>query len=676
MQSIFRSSGTTSDAEIKNFEDGYIDTDDPTTAPNGALTEGSQNVLIQKDGTIESRDGMTVYGNFLGGTTGILGGYDFVNAGGTQEQVVVWDTNVYRLLAGVWTALTGVTMTTNKQTDGAYFPLTNKFYIVNQTDNVVKYTSGSSADQSDSSFKKGKYIIHHQNRLLVANVSSQEDFVWYTDLGVDTFSANNYFRVEGNITGLVEYYDKVLIFTKRKIYRLQNFVFNGVAAGPEAVIELPQDFGSIQDRTIKLVNGFVYFVGQDITNKAAIYKCDGYKAVNVSEPKIANLMNGLSTAQLDTCCAVADGIYYHVEIAESGFTSNNLGIMYDTTRNRFLPPIRKVMSARADLGCMWSSETSGEWVVYGGSQSTGQVYRLHSGEYYDELPEERYLTLGTLNVPINANPAKRAAQSFKLTNYNLTQMIPISTLNLYMKKNAGTTTDLQVRIETDNAGAPSGTAVTNGTATLSAFTATSYAWKSVTFTTPPELSGNTTYWIVVKHITEGSGDSQYFWLGNPCTPTYAYGSLATYISGVWAADTMTDQAFQVFSQSAIEATAKTKFFMPSGLGKEFKLHAFMSQFGTVGNYGVLVGFDSGGFNSATNFVVSLASDTAQNTWGGGGVWGAGLIWGGQLSRNFLWRNVYGFVGRLLRVVVSNKAANQPWKFDGVKVVVTRRTRQA
>ncbi|MCL4419959.1 hypothetical protein M1146_07770, partial [Patescibacteria group bacterium] len=261
--------------EITDFSGGLNTKDEDISINDNQLSYG-QNLTITSKGKLEKALGMTLYGNFLGTTTGILWGGNFVNRAGTQEQLVAYDTGLYRYVASVWTALTGVTLTTNKDGDGAYFPLTNKFYYINQTDNVVKYTSGTSADQTDANFKKGKFVEHFQNRLLVANVSSQEDYVWYTDLGVDTFSANNYFRVEGTITGLKTFYDKVLIFTKRKIHRLQNFIFDGNIAGPEAVFTLPTEFGTIYDRTIVVADNLVYFVGQDLKNKCHIYVTDGF----------------------------------------------------------------------------------------------------------------------------------------------------------------------------------------------------------------------------------------------------------------------------------------------------------------------------------------------------------------------------------------------------------------
>lgn len=868
--------------ELKEFGEGFIDSVSDINAPDNSIT-GGRNVEIDESNKPKSRSGVTLYGNFIGETTGILGGFNFVNRGGTQEQLVVYDTGVYRYVSGTWTLLTGgATLTSGLKADGAYMPLTNKFYITNGTDNVQVYTSGGTI-ASDASFKKGKYVIHFQNRLLTANVSSQEDYVWYSDLGVDTFSANNYFRVAGAVTGLVEYYDKVLTFTKRNVYRLQNFAFDGTVAGPEAVITLPTDFGAIFDRTIVVVNNFVYFLGQDSKKKVDIYKCDGYKAVPIGDDRIRATLNSLSTAQLENACAVAEGLRYRVHVAAAGETTNNLGIVYDTARGIFHTPEERFVTGRADFSCLWSSETSGSWEIYAGTSGVGQVYKLDSSVDYDELSEERYLTRGTYNVPIDSNPAKRAAQSFKLSNYNATQTIPVSKVALLMKKNAGTTTNLTVRIETDNNGKPSGTAVTNGTATLTAFSDASYVWKTVSFATAPELTGSTTYWIVVQHATEGSGTSQYYWLGDPCSPTYTYGNLATYATlttstsdtftagssgsgyakfqsnagpdlswssarsttvdrfvsasfvdvdalsetstdlwselsrgilqfdtsslpndatitsayvslyvthiysntgydfvvtdtttssntslsvgdynttgttrysadtsigsltvnaynnitlnasgisaisltgftkfavrlaadvdgvsptwasntnigfradgsqrpnkprlvitystptgtGTWTSDPVTDQAFQVYSQSTIDAYFDTKALQPAGFGRRYKLHRFLTGFDNAGDYKVQVGFNRGEYETFKNFLINLAASETDQTWGGGGVWGSGLIWGGTQARTFTWTPVSGFEGITLKVRVRNRNPNEPFTFEGITLALLPKER--
>ncbi|MCL4419960.1 hypothetical protein M1146_07775, partial [Patescibacteria group bacterium] len=238
-------------------------------------------------------------------------------------------------------------------------------------------------------------------------------------------------------------------------------------------------------------------------------------------------LDGLAAGQLQYACAGFDGRYYRVAVAQSGYTTNNLEIKFNVIEKRLEPfGVRGAVSSTG-IACYWSSETSGQWDLYVGTQSMGQVYKLDQ-ENYDELPEESYTTLGTLDRPIDANPAKRGAQSFKLSNYNSVESINISAAYLRLKKVSGTTTDLTVRIETDNNGEPSGTlADTDATSTVSAFTGTSYSWIKAVFSNVT-LSGNTTYWLVVKHVTEGTGNSKYAWAGDACSPTYINGNSSMY----------------------------------------------------------------------------------------------------------------------------------------------------
>lgn len=672
-QPNFFKSNPYSDLQIRDLSGGLNDSASDLDIQDNELS-GGQNMVPDSDTSWKKRGGETLYGNFLGTTTGILGGFNFLNKGGTQEQLAVYDTGVYRLVTSVWTALTSVTMTTNKQADGCYFGATNKFYILNATDSVVKYTSGTSGDQTDASFKKGKYIVEFENRLIVAGVSTQEDTIWYTDLGVDTFGTNNYFKVVGEVTGLLVLNDKLLIFTKRQIWRLDRFIFDGFAHGPEVLSPLITDFGAIYDRTICNVNNRAYFVGQDSVNKAAIYTCDGFTAQPISDYKIKATMRSISTGQLASACAVAVGNDYLVYLADSGQSTNNLGITYQTVEKRFLPVQRKLVNGRADYSCLFASESGGEWSVYAGTQGTGQVYKINANDgLYDELPEERYLTSGSYNVVIGANPAKRAAQSFKLSNYNTTQSINLSKLAVLLKKSSGTTTALTVRIETDNSGAPSGTLVTNGSTTISAFSDTSYIWKTASFSTAPILTGNTTYWLVIQHSTEGSGDSIYNWLADSCTSSYTNGTLATYQSSAWNADATSDANFVLYPQSAIDGYIQTKAFLINS-GLEYQLHRFQSVFSTVGSYFAEVGFSAGEFATFTTYYIDLSGESS-NTWGGGGIWGGGIVWGGSQARNYDWGEVNGFEGRTLKMQVRNRNANEQINFNRILLAITKRYRQ-
>lgn len=95
------------------------------------------------------------------------------------------------------------------------------------------------------------------------------------------------------------------------------------------------------------------------------------------------------------------------------------------------------------------------------------------------------------------NVAQDFAQSFEIS-----QNETINKVQLYIKK-ISTPSNITVRIVTDSNGSPSTTNLTS--ATLSASTiSTNYGWVEVPFSSHPQLSSNTTYWIVLDVSTDAS----------------------------------------------------------------------------------------------------------------------------------------------------------------------------
>lgn len=577
--------------DLRDFSGGYNTRDSEISVADNELT-GGQNVDLLPDKSIAKREGHTLFGNYMGSTTGTLGIVTHEPPGGTSEILAAYDTVVNRYVSGVWTPLTGVSMTTNRPVDSAYFPLTAKTYIVNQTDNVVKYASGASADQTDSAFKKGKYILQFKNRLLVANVTSQENFVWFTDLGVDTFSSNNYLEAVGEITGLVALYDKWLTFTKRSVYVTNNFTFNTTAgaSGPDQFTQLGTDFGALYERTVIKTNNLVYFLGQDSQGLAAVYVTDGLNVAIVSDT-IRTDLNALSPAQLTNACATSYGRFYRLSVDPSGTSTNTHEYLFDTVSKKWLPPY---INGVGGFSCYGSITTAGQLDVYGGSQTDGRVYKLNQANY-DETLDQSLVTGQDSDGPVDANPAKRAAQSFRVSAAAPRGQF-VTGATVYVKKNTGTTTGLTLRIETDNAGVPSGTlASANLTGTIAAVTATSYGWQTVKFATPSKLAANTRYWLVLEHTAEGAGSSQYFW-GYKAAGTYANGNGATYASSAWTAQTARDYLFGVFVEGNIPAWADTKAFYLSPQGQFTHVQDIFVTAKASGPWNIQVGVNTGEYS--------------------------------------------------------------------------------
>lgn len=94
---------------------------------------------------------------------------------------------------------------------------------------------------------------------------------------------------------------------------------------------------------------------------------------------------------------------------------------------------------------------------------------------------------------------------------------------------------LRFKIETDTAGSPSGSVITNGTSDVvssSTLASNDKLIKNFTFSTPPTLTANTAYWIIL----EKSGAVQatnYDWV-QICTDNYASFVGKFYNGSTWA----------------------------------------------------------------------------------------------------------------------------------------------
>lgn len=592
------------------------------------------NMLCDEAGAAYNRLGSLREDNVMGVTTGVLGLFNFTNRGGTQEFLAAYDTELRRNASNAWTAITSITLTTNLPGDGTYYSETDKFYYTNKTDNVAVYTSGTSGTH-DASIPKGRYIEAFDGRLVTANVTNQEDYLWVSDLGTDTFGGSSYQRAEGAIKGLQAMGPRILlVFTDNKIYRVPGFTSTPSAAGPEAFYDLGASFGSIADRTIVKLNGLCYFLGLDTQNVAEVYVTDGQRVFPIGGPKIKNYLNGLAASSLANACATRDGRYYRLAVTPSGGSTNTREYLYDTVTKSWQPESRPGFP----IACYANIRVSSAETVYAGHQSLGIVQQLNTGRY-DEVIDQSYTSGQDGDQAITAATTVRASQGFKLSHAAQTTRY-ITGGAVLLKKSAGTTTGLTVRIETDSAGVPSGTlADSNLTTTIAAFTDTSYVWKTFTFATPATVTGSTQYHLVIKHTTEATGDSAYVWGKDGSSPGYADGAVSAYTSGSWAT-VAADALFMLFVEEHIESYV----MQTSALGhprypksvKKVQIEG-QSSTGVTGKFGIATGGKDSVFSSEedvaltgnSNVWSSSSSDTTSNR----------LIWAPDstgTSSNYKW----------------------------------------
>lgn len=641
--------------KYKSFGGGYNTRDNDSDVKDDELT-GGQNVDLNPDTTISKRKGHALHGNYLGNTTGILGLVDHSPQGGTSELLYVYDTKIYRDSSGI--PLTGVTLTTNKKIDYAYHPFTSKTYVVNGTDNVVKYVSGASGDQTDSSFKKGKFIEYYQSRLLVANVSGYENCIFWTDIATDTFPGDC-IKTDGEITGIKILYDRILTFTKHKIYMSQNIQLTSNSQGtagftqPDQFNPLKTDFGAIYDRSIAKVNNLIYFIGQNSKGIAGVYVTDGLNVTLISDI-IRNDLNNVAPAQLLNACGTQWGRFYRFSITPTGQTSNTLEYLYDTTNHVWYPPYTSI-----GFSCYLTYETSGELDLYAGSQIDGRIYKLNTVDY-DESIDQKLDILGDDASGIYSSSSARAGQSFKLNGVT-SESKYLSKAVISLKKHSGTTTDLVVRVETDNNGKPSGTLVSSdATTTLTAFSDSSYVWKTVNFT-PFLINCNTKYWLVVKHAVEGSGNSSYYWQTVDIS-SYTRGDLANYDGSNWIQQIGSGGYFAIFVEGSIEAFVDTKQFYLAQEGYQVQIRSMFVTAKALGDWNVECGIIPGSYYG--NISNHMNTDSSGDKWGTG-KWGEMLFGGSNLAEKRL--DFQNLRGRGMKFRFRNQYANQPFTINGFTV---------
>jgi hypothetical protein len=131
----------------------------------------------------------------------------------------------------------------------------------------------------------------------------------------------------------------------------------------------------------------------------------------------------------------------------------------------------------------------------------------------------------------------------------------ISGLLLNLVKTTVDVINYTVEIQADSAGSPSGSAISNGTATILAASVSSedsgntFSWITTTFSVSPSLSASTTYWIVIKVGTAGNGKLLWRARGGD---SYSNGTAkySTNSGSAWTTMTNQDFLFQILSSGS------------------------------------------------------------------------------------------------------------------------------
>jgi hypothetical protein len=198
-----------------------------------------------------------------------------------------------------------------------------------------------------------------------------------------------------------------------------------------------------------------------------------------------------------------------------------------------------------------SQPTSSSFDEYAGG-SDGKVYKWDGVTTWTEQFDTQRIIWYEGSADVDEVVGDEGGtEKAKSQGFQVAAAVTCASASVYIKKNTGTPTDITVRVETNNAGVPSGSLVhANATGTISAFTTTDYGWKTVTFTAPFALAATTTYHLVLKTAAAGN-NNYYVWSGDNTAPGFTSGaqSYSTDGGSTWTADATKDMKFRLLGNT-------------------------------------------------------------------------------------------------------------------------------
>lgn len=125
----------------------------------------------------------------------------------------------------------------------------------------------------------------------------------------------------------------------------------------------------------------------------------------------------------------------------------------------------------------------------------------------------------------------------------------VKKVRLWLKKTGSPTGNINIEIQTDSSGVPSGTAVTNGTSAnldIATKITTTYAWVTFTFATQPTLTAGTQYHLVFQGDNTINGTAYVQWGADDYDVVYPDGSMSAYDATTWGANGTHDAIFEIY----------------------------------------------------------------------------------------------------------------------------------
>jgi hypothetical protein len=208
--------------------------------------------------------------------------------------------------------------------------------------------------------------------------------IWQSNANdLTTWQALNFTTEDGNpepIVGLITLHDQVLVFKQFSYVPYVNAGLNGFVL--QRLEGVYPNIGLASPTSLFLLHDSVYWLGKTNESNGRIYQTRAYAPEEISTYAISNSINNYSTVA--DCIGFGYGQAGHT-FACFTFPTGNETWVFDASETEKLK--RKIWHQRA----MWSSPNFNAYdvtsfaelagTVYGGSNSTGNLYALNLGAY-------------------------------------------------------------------------------------------------------------------------------------------------------------------------------------------------------------------------------------------------------------------------------------------------------
>lgn len=298
-----------------------------------------------------------------------------------NEQLHIVDGNTWKY----WTSTGLTTLTTAlDSTDGEFqdYTLGNNRYTIFMNGTDKKYWNGSSTtlDLGSTSTPLSKNFTIHKKRIFILKGTTLYWCVandindWTTLLPQETGAGNlPVTRAKGDLTGICEYNDKIVIFSENSMHELY-----GSDPTNFEVIDVEGEVGCLSNKSIVKSNKKMYWYWYD-----GIYEYNGGSPVKISNPVDEYFEKiGYEYRKLVVAGSRADVIYFSIPYNTS---VNNLILTYDTRTNKW-----NTNPMLGNVNGKWMAETGSfkdfvtiQNVVYG-LDSTGGVLNMKNNTADDD----------------------------------------------------------------------------------------------------------------------------------------------------------------------------------------------------------------------------------------------------------------------------------------------------